>query len=161
MMSTADMTKRLPRLLAALALLPVLWLGAFGSADDVVYQQTVQPERQAPAASAGSGGAFLGGSTTLAVTVQPGQLGVAVANLSGPDQLFYKRETGAIVEQVAPNSPAAKAGIFRNDVILAIDDQPVLAAADVVRLMQGNQPGGTKVLRVLRDGVEKNISVQF
>ena len=155
------MTERLPRLLAALGLLPVLWLGAFGSADEVVYQPPVEPERQVPVASAGSGGAFLGGSTALAVTVQPGQLGVAVANLSGPDQLFYKRETGAIVEQVVPNSPAAKAGIFRNDVILAVDDQPVLAAADVVRLMQGNQPGGTKVLRVLRDGAEKNISVQF
>lgn len=155
------MTERLPRLLAALGLLPVLWLGAFGSADEVVYQPPVEPERQVPVASAGSGGAFLGGSTELAVTVQPGQLGVAVANLSGPDQLFYKRETGAIVEQVVPNSPAAKAGIFRNDVILSVDDQPVLAAADVVRLMQGNQPGGTKVLRVLRDGAEKNISVQF
>ncbi|MFN4291353.1 MAG: PDZ domain-containing protein [Permianibacter sp.] len=155
------MKARLPRLLTALALVPVLWLGAFGSADDVVYQESVQPERRAPVASAGSGGAYVAGSSSFAVTVQPGQLGVAVANLSGPDQLFYKRETGAIVEQVAPNSPAAKAGIFRNDVILAVDDQPVLAAADVVRLMQGNQPGGTKVLRVLRDGAEKNISVQF
>ena len=155
------MRERLPRLLAALALLPALWLGAFGSADEVVYQETVAPERQAPAASAGSGGAYGAGMTTLNVTVQPGQLGVAVANLSGPDQLFYKRDTGAIVEQVVPNSPAAKAGIFRNDVIIAIGDQPVQAAADVSRLLQGNQPGQIKVVKVLRDGQEKPITVQF
>ena len=155
------MRERMPRLMAALALLPALWLGAFGSADEVVYQETAAPERQAPVASAGSGGAYGAGMTTLNVTVQPGQLGVAVANLSGPDQLFYKRETGAIVEQVMPNSPAAKAGIFRNDVIIAIGDQPVHAAADVVRLLQGNQPGQSKVVKVLRDGQEKPITVQF
>lgn len=155
------MNDRLSRLMAALALLPVLWLGALGSADDVVYQETVQPERRAPVASAGSGGAYGAGMTTLNVTVQPGQLGVAVANLSGPDQLFYKRDTGAIVEQVVPNSPAAKAGIFRNDVIIAIDDQPVLAGADVSRLLQGNQPGQSKIVKVLRDGKEKPITVQF
>lgn len=155
------MTERLPRLLAALGLLPVLWLGAFGSADEVVYQPPVEPERQVPVASAGSGGAYGTGMTTLNITVQPGQLGVAVANLSGPDQLFYKRDTGAIVEQVVPNSPAAQAGIFRNDVIIAIDDQPVQAAADVSRLLQGNQPGQRKVVKVLRDGQEKPITVQF
>ena len=153
---------RVLRAVISLAVLPVLLLGALGSAEPVVYQPE-QPTVSAP--TAGSGGAYnpSGGmvSTTPNLTVAPGQLGVAVANLSGPDQLFYKRDTGAVIEQVVANSPAARAGLFRNDVILAIDDKPINVAADVSATLQGTTPGQTRKVRVLRDKKEQVIVVTF
>lgn len=151
------------RAVVSVTTVPLLLLGALGSAEPVVYQPE-QPRVSAP--TAGSGGAYnpsAGGltATTPNLTVAPGQLGVAVANLSGPDQLFYKRETGAVIEQVVANSPAAKAGLFRNDVILSIDDKPTNVAADVSATLQGTTPGQTRKIRVLRDKKEQVIAVTF
>jgi Lon-like protease len=57
----------------------------------------------------------------------------------GKKVVFHPR--GALVEAVAPDSPAAKAGLQPTDIIVAIDGKPVRTTADVRRLMQRHKPG--------------------
>jgi serine protease Do len=66
--------------------------------------------------------------------------------------LGLPRPSGAIVAEVAPGSPAARAGIRRGDVITAIDGRPV-EDAEALRFRVATQPprGSTQVT-VLRNG---------
>lgn len=66
---------------------------------------------------------------------------------------------GAVVQQVVPESPAAKAGLRMGDVITAIDGRAVEAPRDVARAVGGASQDARITLSVLRrDGV-RDISV--
>ena len=58
---------------------------------------------------------------------------------------------GALIQAVAPDSPAAKGGLVPGDIIVAIDGKPVRRIADVSRLMSAHKPGD-KVKVGLRQG---------
>ncbi|MCB9070617.1 MAG: Do family serine endopeptidase [Calditrichae bacterium] len=51
--------------------------------------------------------------------------GLTVRELTKEEQARYDITEGLIVEKLVPNSPADRAGIYRLDVILQIDDMPV------------------------------------
>jgi S1-C subfamily serine protease len=59
---------------------------------------------------------------------------------------------GALVDEVAPGSPAALAGLRPGDVIVALDGQPVRSMGDLLRVLSLMQPGTAVVLTVVRDG---------
>lgn len=61
---------------------------------------------------------------------------------------------GALVEAVAADSPAAKAGLEPTDIIVAIDGKPVKSTADVRTLMAKHKPGD-RVKIGLRNGKEQ------
>jgi regulator of sigma E protease len=64
----------------------------------------------------------------------------------------------AVIGNLAPNMPAAVAGLRIGDRILAIGDQPVLSWYDLRPLIQG--VGGTSVpVRLLRDGQELTVTL--
>src|SRR2546426_3345223 len=68
-------------------------------------------------------------------------------------------ERGVIVGDVAPDSPAARAGLKRGDVILAVDGTPVDDVGRLRNLIAGTAPGTTLKLTVLRDGREQTLDV--
>lgn len=70
------------------------------------------------------------------------------------EQLKVKTETGAVVTEVVPNSPAAKAGLKRDDVITAIGGQAVKTPEELRAAVQKAGPGKEIVLQVER-GNEK------
>jgi serine protease Do len=68
-------------------------------------------------------------------------------------------DRGILVEDVYPDTPAAKAGIERRDVITQYDGQAVREDAKF-RMMVGSTPIGKSVpVVVLRDGKEKRVNV--
>ncbi|MCX6966190.1 MAG: Do family serine endopeptidase, partial [Verrucomicrobia bacterium] len=72
-----------------------------------------------------------------------------------------KEPTGALVSDVAPGSPAEKAGIEHGDVISFFDGKKVEGPREL-RLMVGSQPPGKKaVLKLLRNGQEKEVTVEL
>lgn len=69
--------------------------------------------------------------------------------------------TGALVGEVTPRSPAAKAGLKEGDVIVEFNGKKVTDSRHL-RLMVSQTPPGTKVqLKALRDGRELSFSVEL
>lgn len=60
---------------------------------------------------------------------------------------------------VIPSSPADKAGIKENDIILEIDKQKITEAASLSSMVQRHKPGDKITLRVLSQGKEKLLTV--
>jgi serine protease Do len=68
---------------------------------------------------------------------------------------------GAIVQQVNDNSPAGKAGMKADDVIVAIDGQKVGSGGELTRTVALKKPGSTSTLDVFRDGKRQSLKVQL
>jgi serine protease Do len=66
---------------------------------------------------------------------------------------------GAVVQQVVPKSPAAKAGVQAGDVVVALNGKPVEGSGQLTRGVAAVPPGGTASLGLLRNGQKKEVSV--
>jgi len=68
-------------------------------------------------------------------------------------------DNGALVGDVAPDSPAEKAGVAAGDVIVNVNEKPVTGAENLKFIISQLQPGTQATLKVIRDGLTKNITV--
>jgi serine protease Do len=66
---------------------------------------------------------------------------------------------GAVVVDIEPQSPAARAGLSPGDVILRVGRATVASAADAQRELGRVPSGGTAFLRILRNGQETFVPV--
>jgi len=90
-----------------------------------------------------------------------GWLGVSIKSVSDEtaEQLDIVGR-GVIVLNVLNDSPAAKGGIEANDIIMAINGDPVTGeVGSVVELVSGHAPGETVDVTVLRGGKEQTLKV--
>ena len=93
--------------------------------------------------------------------VHRGQLGVGIQPMT-PElaQQFGMSETrGVLVNGVAENGPAAKAGIRRGDVIVAFNGKPVTDGNTLRNQIAGTQPNTQVKLTVVRDKREQEMPV--
>jgi serine protease Do len=94
--------------------------------------------------------------------VSRGYLGVTVSELS-PDlaQGWGLKEgtKGAVVQNVVPRAPAAKAGIEPGDVVVAVNGKPVETPSQLTRSVAAIAPGGKVNLTLLRGGQKKDVQV--
>ncbi len=67
--------------------------------------------------------------------------------------------SGALVQDVSPDSPADKGGIKAGDVIRKLDGQKVEGSAELTASITSMNPGTTVDLEVFRDGKPLNIKV--
>jgi serine protease Do len=87
--------------------------------------------------------------------------GLTLNNIT-PDiarQLRLESSRGAVVVDVDPNSPAARAGISEGDVVLRVGKTPVANAVEANRELAKVPSGGTAFVRVLRDGQETFVTI--
>jgi serine protease Do len=66
---------------------------------------------------------------------------------------------GALVAEVNPDSPAAKAGIHRGDIIIEFNGQAIHEMNELPRLVSNLPPGTKSTVKVLRDGKEKTFNI--
>ncbi|MGN6128717.1 MAG: S1C family serine protease [Nocardioidaceae bacterium] len=66
---------------------------------------------------------------------------------------------GVVVVSFESGSPAAKGGIERGDVIVALDGHQVADYADLLGELRGTTPGKTAHVTVVRDGQKKTLTV--
>jgi serine protease Do len=92
--------------------------------------------------------------------VSRAQLGVTVQELnqSLADSFKLPQPEGALVAGIAPNSPAAKAGLQPGDVILAYNGQPIAASGDLPALVGMARPGDRANLEVWRNGKKETLN---
>ena len=70
-------------------------------------------------------------------------------------------ESGAIVVEVDPDGPAARAGISPEDVITAFGSAEVGSSGDVLAALRDHSPGDSVRLTTLRDGRERRVEVRL
>ena len=87
--------------------------------------------------------------------VERGHIGIGIKSLT-PDMAQEFGYTGggnaALIEQVTPDSPAAKAGIKRGDIVLALNGEPITGSGQLTARIGNTPPGTTIRLKIFRDG---------
>jgi putative serine protease PepD len=89
-------------------------------------------------------------------TVQHAYIGLS---LEPPQQLTTSNASSAVVKQITPGGPAAKAGLQVNDVVTKLDSTPVTTTDGLISLLARYTPGTTVTLTVDRNGQSKQIKV--
>lgn len=96
----------------------------------------------------GEGEAFLGVAVVSNNPFIARQIGVTV-------------ETGAVVAEVEPGSPAAAAGLAQGDVIVELDGEEIGDAADLTYAVIANEPGELLELVVVSATGERTVEVEL
>ncbi len=70
-------------------------------------------------------------------------------------------KNGAVVMEVNPDTPSAKAGLQQMDIIRSVDGREVRSTSDVQKYILGRNVGDTISLEILRNGEKKTIPVKL
>jgi putative serine protease PepD len=90
-------------------------------------------------------------------------LGVASVDVNSQNaaQLGVKVTSGALIQNVSPGSPAAKAGLKRGDVIVKIGGAVIQNSQDMIAEVRNHKPGDKVTVVVNRAGASVDIAVTF
>jgi serine protease Do len=88
-------------------------------------------------------------------------LGVQTENISKENSSKYGLPTvrGVGIDSIVKDSPAAKAGLQKGDVIIKFEGEEVSSVVKLTRLISETAPDHTAKLTIFRDGGEREISV--
>ncbi|MFQ6080016.1 MAG: PDZ domain-containing protein, partial [Thermodesulfobacteriota bacterium] len=92
--------------------------------------------------------------------VTRGWLGVMIQRVTPELAKQFGLEKWALVAQVMENSPAERAGIKREDIIIEFDDKKIHKMNELPKIV-ANTPVGKQVeVKVVRQGKEKNLKIE-
>jgi putative serine protease PepD len=69
------------------------------------------------------------------------------------------RRNGAEIVEVPTGTPAARAGLEKGDIVVAVDDKAVADGIGLIVAIRSHQPGETIRLTVRRDGRERDVEI--
>jgi membrane-associated protease RseP (regulator of RpoE activity) len=79
----------------------------------------------------------------------------------GRDRLGVTAAPGVVVDEVAPGTPAAAAGLARGDVILAVDNAPVVSGEELRLAVHQRAPGAEVTLQVVRGEDSREVKARL
>ncbi len=93
--------------------------------------------------------------------VSHGYMGIGISDVTPENSRFFdlKKAEGAVVTQVEPNSPGARAGLKTGDVITGLDGHAVSDAGELQVQIGQKQPKTTVKLEVIREGKDITVPV--
>jgi serine protease Do len=93
--------------------------------------------------------------------VSHGYIGIGISDVTPDEAKFFhvNNASGAVITQVEPNSPGAKAGLKIGDVITELNGKTVSDAGELQVEVGEKQPGTTLHLKALRDGNSIDVPV--
>jgi serine protease Do len=93
--------------------------------------------------------------------VSRGYMGVTLQDVTADNAplLGLKEAHGALIGNVSPNGPGAKAGLQSGDVVTAIDGRPVEGMEDLTMAVVAKAPGSTVTLDIVRNGKPMKVGV--
>ena len=74
-------------------------------------------------------------------------------------QYGLSRSSGLLIAEVAPNSPAAAAGLQQGDIIVKVNGEEIADSAGLAALIRDMRPGDKVELVVDRNGAEQTVTV--
>ena len=96
-------------------------------------------------------------------SVKRAVLGISMGSVDKKfaDEMKLSSISGVYINEVMKGSAAEKAGLKKNDVIVAIDGQKITDASSVQAKVGSYHPGDKAVIRYIRDGKELETTVVF
>lgn len=93
--------------------------------------------------------------------VQRGYAGISMQDVPADMAEFFKLDNtnGAIVTSVTPDSPADKAGLKKDDVVIQIDNKKIVDTQDVKNIIGFTAPGTNVEVTIMRDGKQKKLTM--
>ena len=90
-------------------------------------------------------------------------IGIQIADVTPDNAKFFQlnKAAGALVSEVEPDAPGAKAGLRTGDVITELDGKPVTDAGQLQMMVGQKRPGDTIHLRVVRDSKSMSIPIKL
>lgn len=122
-------------------------------------------------ATGGSQGVGFAIPTDQAVTsadqlIETGEVQYPLLGVVGQDvtsemaqRLGLEEGAGAVIREVQPGSGAAEAGLQADDVIVALDGDPIESMSDLVVAVRNRDPGDTVEVTYVRDGEQRTADV--
>jgi serine protease Do len=88
-------------------------------------------------------------------------IGIQIADITPDNAKFFhmNKAEGALVSEVEPDTPGAKAGLRTGDVITELDGKPVTDAGQLQMTVGQKRPGDTIRLEVVRDSKPTTVAV--
>jgi serine protease Do len=104
---------------------------------------------------------WVGGQLEQHGRVHRAYLGVMIQLVTQPlaDQFKVKVNTGVLIAEVQPDSPAAKAGLKAGDIVLQFAGRPVSTPRELQAYVEQSQIGSSDPLTILRAGKKMTINV--
>ena len=95
--------------------------------------------------------------------VSRGWLGVTLQQLTPEiaESLGLEKADGVLVADVTPDSPAARAGVLRADVVTAVEGRSMADGKSLAREVGAKDPGDEVTLTVVRDGKPLEVEVRL
>jgi serine protease Do len=95
--------------------------------------------------------------------VTRGYLGVHIQDVtpSLAQQFGLHQGGGVLIGDVSPNTPAAKAGLQKGDIVTALNGEPVEAANQLQVQISQMPPGASAKLTIWRDGKSRDVTVNL
>ncbi len=92
-----------------------------------------------------------------------GWLGVSIQDLT-PElakSLNISETAGALISGVEKDSPAAKAGLKRGDLVIELDGKKIANSTSLRNMVSANAPGTKTAVKIIRDGKEQSLTVML
>jgi serine protease Do len=92
-----------------------------------------------------------------------GYLGVHIQDVtpSLAHQFGLNQGGGVLIGDVSPDTPAAKAGLKKGDVVLELNGQPIEAANQLQVQISQMAPGSSAKMKIWRDGKSQDVTVNL
>jgi serine protease Do len=93
--------------------------------------------------------------------VERGWLGVSIQEVTPEiaDSLGLDGARGALIADLQPDGPAAKAGLRQGDVLLGFGGRPVSDSRELARLVAEKQAGSDVEVEIWRDGASRQLGI--
>ncbi len=93
--------------------------------------------------------------------IEHARIGIGINDVTPENAGFFHLEnaSGALVSQVEPDSPAAKAGLKVGDVITEFNNKKVDSSGQLQGVISAQRPGNKVTLGILRDGKSLSLPV--
>src|SRR5713226_7333372 len=90
-------------------------------------------------------------------------IGIQISDVTPDNAKFFQmnKAEGALISEVEPDAPGAKAGLRTGDVITELDGKPVTDAGQLQMIVGQKRPGETIHLQIVRDSKPMSVVVKL